>query len=306
MTKSTVNVGASVRRRLLNLAQSRGDDFQLVLVRYATERLLYRLSISPYAQHFVLKGAALFTLWLGRAHRTTRDVDLLGFGSDDPERLRQVFVSIFSAPVSVPDGVEFDVTSLKVRPIREGQVYGGQQLTFVGSIDTARISLQVDVGFGDAVTPPAAQTNFPTLLDYPAPMLRVYPRETVVAEKFDAMVQNAEQNSRMKDYFDVRYLARHFAFDGALLSLAIVNTFSNRKTAFPTALPIGLSDRFAESPAKIAQWNGFLKRSAVGESAPLADVVSDVRNFLAPVIAEVATGNSFNGSWLPGGPWSER
>jgi predicted nucleotidyltransferase component of viral defense system len=177
-----------VRARLQRLARARREDFQLILTRYANERLLFRLSASPHADRFVLKGATLFTLWTGVAHRTTRDVDLLGFGDPDEAQMRQVLADVLSLDVP-DDGVCFDVDSLLVRLIREERQYGGIRAEFIARIATARVRLQVDVGFGDAITPEPSIVDFPALLDFPAPRLRAYPRETVVAEKLEAMVQ---------------------------------------------------------------------------------------------------------------------
>ena len=187
MTKAPVDIARSVRARLLNLARERGEDYQLLLTRYVNERLLYRLEKSGHGAQFVLKGAVLFTLWTGKPHRTTRDVDLLGFGDATAGHLQRVFAEILSAAV-LDDGVMFDVSSLSVAPIREENPYGGMRVTFVANMAGAKISLQVDVGFGDAVTPAPVDVSFPTLLNFAAPRLRAYPRETVVAEKLQAVV----------------------------------------------------------------------------------------------------------------------
>jgi predicted nucleotidyltransferase component of viral defense system len=226
------NVAASVRARLQRVAQERREDVQLVLTRYANERLLHRLSVSPHASQFVLKGAALFTLWTGRAHRATRDLDLLGFGESTVERVRSVFDEILRLDVP-EDGATFDVESLSVAAIRGGQEYGGVRALFDARVGSARIRMQIDVGFGDAITPAAEIVSFPALLDFPAPKLRAYPRETVVAEKVEAMVKLGMTNSRMKDFFDVVVLSRMFDFDGALLTRAIRATFVRRGTSLP-------------------------------------------------------------------------
>ena len=179
--KGKKDIGASVRARLLRLAQDRGDDFQLLLTRYANERLLYRLAKSPHVGHFMLKGAALFTLWTGHAHRATRGMDLLGDGEPSAERLRAIFTEVIALDVA-DDGVVFDTKSLHVEPIRKDQAHGGIRIIMVARVTAAQVRLQIDVGFGDAVTPPAQLVEFPALLDFPAPQLRAYPKETVVAE----------------------------------------------------------------------------------------------------------------------------
>lgn len=191
------DVGASVRARLLHLARERGDDLQLLLTRYANERLLYRLTRSRHHGSFILKGATLFTLWTGHPHRATRDVDLLGAGDPSEGRMRTIFAEVIDLDVG-HDGLVFDAGSLVVGPIREDQEYGGVRVELLARLTAARVRLQIDVGFGDAVTPAPMQVDLPVLLDFPSPRLLVYPRETVVAEKLDAIVQLGIANSRMK------------------------------------------------------------------------------------------------------------
>jgi predicted nucleotidyltransferase component of viral defense system len=243
------DVGASVRARLLQLAKRRGDDFQLLLTRYANERLLYRLTKSPHAGLFLLKGAALFTLWTGQAHRATRDVDLLGFGEPSVERLRAIFTEVVALDVD-DDGVVFDASSLKVEPIREDQLYGGIRLVMIARITNAQVRLQVDVGFGDAVTPEAQSVEFPPLLDFPAPQLRAYPKETVVAEKLEALVQLGLANTRMKDFYDLVALSNLFEFEGQLLVDAISATFVRRGTTLPADTPTAFSAEFTVTPPR--------------------------------------------------------
>jgi len=207
MTKAPQDTGTAVRARLLRLARERGEDFQLVLTRYVNERLLYRLAASPHGSRFVLKGAALSTLWTGEAHRATRDVDLLGFGDSSEANLRAVFAEVLALNVQ-DDGVQFQADSLDVGPIREDQDYGGVRIVLLALVTTAKVRLQIYVGFGDAITPDSLLVDFPALLDFPAPRLRAYPRETVVAEKLEAMVKLGLANSRMKDFYDLVVLAR--------------------------------------------------------------------------------------------------
>jgi predicted nucleotidyltransferase component of viral defense system len=216
MTKPPRDIGASVRARLLRLARERGEDFQLLLTRYASERLLYRLSTSRHGPAFVLKGAALFTLWTGKPHRATRDLDLLGSGDPSVERVRKILREVLALETE-DDGVRFDGDSLDVGPIREEQEYGGIRARVTARIATAKVRLQVDVGFGDAITPEAVVTDFPSLLDFPAARLRAYPRETVVSEKLQAMVQLGLASSRMKDLYDLVVLSRMFEFEGESL-----------------------------------------------------------------------------------------
>ncbi len=271
MTKAPKNVGASVRARLLRLSTERAEDFQLVLARYGNERLLYRLAHSPHAGKFVLKGAALFALWTGRPHCATRDVDLLGFRENSSiEALRAIFRDILELEVP-DDGIRFRGCS-RSRSHRFAKIRNtaATALRLTATLAGARLRLQVDIGFGDAITPAAETADFPALLDFPAPRLRVYPRETVVAEKLEALVKLGMANSRMKDFFDVVVLSRLFDFEGDLLAAAIRATFERRGTALPAGPPVALTAAFAEDPAKKTQWTAFLRKS--GAPADPADL----------------------------------
>jgi predicted nucleotidyltransferase component of viral defense system len=296
------DVGTSVRARLLRLAKDRGDDFQLVLTRYANERLLFRLASSNHASGFILKGAALFTVWTGKPHRATRDLDFLGFGDPGVARVREIFTDLLSLEVA-DDGVRFDLGSLTVGLIREDQEYGGVRAEFIARVTNAQVRLQVDVGFGDAITPEATVVEFPVLLDFPAPRLRAYPKETVVAEKLDAMVQLGLANSRMKDFYDVAVLARDFDFDGDLLVRAIKATFERRKTPLPDATPVALTAAFEEDPTKKTQWAGFVRKAGVRDAGSLAETVAAVAAFSEPLLMGAARGTFAGKHWRPGGPW---
>lgn len=296
------DIGASVRARLSRLARERGEDFQLVLTRYANERLLFRLASSRHADRFVLKGAALFVLWTGKPHRATRDLDLLGLGDPGVDHARQVFAEVVALDVA-DDGVRFDLGSLAVSLIREEQEYGGVRVELVARITNAQVRLQVDVGFGDAITPEASVVEFPPLLDFPAPRMRAYPRETVVAEKLEAMVQLGMANSRMKDFYDVAVLARDFDFDGALLARAIRATFERRKTALPTTTPVALTAAFAEDSMKKTQWSGFLRKAGVDDAGSLAETIAVVRAFVEAPLASAARRTPRPGTWRRGGAW---
>lgn len=215
--RSPRNIAASVRYRLMTLSRERNEEFQFVLTRYGMERLLYRLSLSPHAGQFILKGATLFQLWTGQPHRSTRDLDLLGYGSPSPERLQAVFRDVCNMAVE-DDGLTFITETIQATQIKEDDEYHGIRLRIESRLENARISLQIDIGFGDVITPDAQPATYPTLLDFPAPLLKVYPRETVVAEKFQAMVALGIANSRMKDFYDIWTLALQFEFDGSMLS----------------------------------------------------------------------------------------
>jgi len=298
----TKDIGASVRARLLRLARERGEDFQLVLTRYANERLLFRLASSPHAGHFVLKGASLFTLWTGKPHRATRDLDLLGFGDSGVEHVREVFTEVLALDVP-DDGVRFDLDTLVAGLIRDEQEYGGVRVELVARVTNAQVRLQIDVGFGDAITPEATVVDFPALLDFPAPRLRAYPRETVVAEKLEAMVQLGTANSRMKDFYDLLVLARTFDFDGDLLTRAIRATFERRKTPLPTTTPVALTATFADDPTKKTQWSGFVRKAGVNAAGSLAEAVAAVAAYAEKPLLTAAQGTSLSAMWHAPGPW---
>jgi predicted nucleotidyltransferase component of viral defense system len=297
------NLPASVRERLRQIAMARMEDFQLVLTRYGVERLLYRLSRSSHAKLFVLKGAMLFQLWNDQPHRPTRDLDLLGRGGDSVAEVVRAFRDICNQAVEA-DGLEFPAESVHGERIREDQEYEGIRVHCLARLENARIPLQIDVGFGDAVTPPATGVRYPTLLEFPAPTLRAYRRETVIAEKFQAMVALGIANSRMKDFYDLWVLARHFAFDGSPVGRAIRATFRRRQTALPTATPLALTVEFAEDAAKRKQWQAFLRKSKLDEGAGLAEVVVVLHNFLMPPVQALAIPEPFERKWPAGGPWS--
>lgn len=220
-------MGASAFNRLKALSRSPGQDFNLTLVRYGCERLLYRLSQSPHAGSFMLKGATLFTVWEAEPHRPTQDVDLLGFGEDSEERLRGVFEEVCGAAVT-SDGMSYDAAGIIVTDIREGLAYQGKRVRVPARLGNARLVVQIDVGFGDALAAWDTEVTLPTLLDFPAPRLRAYPAEAVIAEKLHAMAQHGMPNSRMKDVYDVQALAARLAFEGGALTEAIALTFERR------------------------------------------------------------------------------
>jgi len=302
MTKGKKDIGASVRARLLRLAQDRGDDFQLLLTRYANERLLYRLAKSPYVGLFMLKGAALFTLWTGHAHRATRDMDLLGFGEPSTERLRTIFTHVIALDAG-DDGVVFDAKSLQVEPIRKDQAHGGIRIVMVARITAAQVRLQIDVGFGDAVTPEAQLVEFPALLDFPAPRLRAYPKETVVAEKLEAIVQLGLANTRMKDFYDLVALSNLFDFDGQLLVEAISATFARRGTPLPRETPTAFTPEFIADATKNMQWTAFVKKAGIAGATDLKSTIELVELFVEQPLQAAAGNQPFAERWSPPGPW---
>ena len=293
----------SVRERLVALSHRRGEEANLVLARFAAERLLYRLSQTPHGSRFVLKGAMLFAAWQGYPHRPTRDLDLLGFGALSPEQLAQVFMDACRAPVEA-DGLRFAPESVNVTEIREGTEYGGLRVRLIGFLGTARLPVQVDVGMGDAVVPEPKTIDYPTLLAFPAPRIKAYPLEAVVAEKLHAMVTLGMSNSRMKDFFDVATIARSCAVEGGRLRAAVAATFARRGVELPSGEPLAFTEAFASAAEKERQWRAFLDRTHVADDpAGLAGVVGTIRGFLTPVVGAVRAGGPFEMTWPPGGPW---
>jgi len=279
MTKR--NLAASVRARLLNKAKKDGVNFQRLLVRYALERLLYRLSISPEKDHFLLKGALLFDLWYDVPLRPTRDIDLLGFGLAEIPHLVAVFEAI--CLLEVDDGISFDPKSLKAEDIRKESNYSGTRLTLTGVIDNAKCPVQIDIGFGDAVTPAPELAIYPVMFDdMPAPSLRVYPRHTVVAEKLEAIITLGMANTRMKDYFDLWVILRDIPLDQKILLQAVVATLTNRSTKMPNGVPVGLSEQFWTDNQKIIQWNAFVNRNNLTAES-LGNTVRYLRDSLAVI-----------------------
>lgn len=270
------NLAASVRARLKQRADKTKQDFNLTLTHYGLERLLYRLSISEHASNYLLKGALLFALWYDTPHRPTRDADFLGFGPDDIDTAVATFRAICQVPVD--DGIVFDTVTIKGEAIRKSAGYGGVRIDIQARLDGARIALQVDIGFGDAVTPAPQVISYPVLLDdFPAPQLRAYPKYTVVAEKFHAVCLLGMTNTRMKDYFDLWVLLDDSTLDPVEIHRAIEATFERRKMPMPITAPVGFSDVFAANAAKQTQWNAFLKKNRL-EAIALADVVRALRD----------------------------
>jgi predicted nucleotidyltransferase component of viral defense system len=297
------NLIASVRQRLLNHSREQGQDFNLTLTRYGIERLLYRLAQSAHGSQFVLKGAMLFVIWAGQTWRPTRDLDLAGYGDSSPERLQQVFTEICAAEVE-PDGLVFDATTIRIEDIREVQAYPGYRIRLRAWLGQAEIPLQIDIGFGDAMIPAPAEVEYPTLLKMPSPRLRIYPKETVLAEKVQAMVALGLVNSRMKDYYDVWLMTRQFGFEGSVVVEAIQATFSRRQTELPSDIPVALTARFGQEPEKQKQWQAFWKRSRLEMEPPgLNEIIDQVACFFEAPLTAAAKNQNLEQNWLPGGPW---
>lgn len=275
---------ASVRARLLNLAKERGEDLDLVLKRFGLERLLFRLSRSPHRDAYILKGAMLFELWLGRSHRTTKDLDLLDYGAMDIPRVEGVFRELCTLQVE-PDGLDFLPDSVKGAIIREDNLYQGVRVTLQARLGVARIHLQVDIGFGDAVVPEKVQ--YPSLLGFPEPDLRAYPQAAMVAEKFHVMVVFGLANSRVKDYHDIWTILRTFRIPREALREAILATFARRRTPVPRELPDSLTMAFASDPQKQLQWKAFLRKTGVDPSLALENVTQELAESMSQILGWV-------------------
>lgn len=269
----------SVRQRLLNLAREKGRVFDVVLVTYGLERLLYRLSMSGHRDSFVLKGGMLVTLWTGDENRVTRDADFLGFGDSSVERLKAAFSDIMSQPAD--DGLVFDTKHLMAAAIRGEQQYGGIRLKTIAELGQTRIPIVVDVGFGDAVTTPGYTIEYPALLDMPAASVRAYPPASVVAEKLHAILTLGLVNSRMKDYHDLWALLNSRLIGTTKLDEAILATFERRDTDVPADTPDGLTTRFSTDPLKVRQWSAYAASMGL-DGQSLEQVVESIWNLLGP------------------------
>jgi hypothetical protein len=298
------NFAASVHQRLLNLSQARAANFNLVLQRYVGERFLFRLAGSSEVDRFVLKGAMLFLVWGGTEFRPTRDVDLLATARSDHAGIRRSFEAICAVPCP-EDGIRFDPAAIEIANIREADEYGGVRVKLRATLGKARLPLQVDIGFGDVITPTREEVAYPTLLDHPAPRLWTYPRETSVAEKFETMVRRGPTNTRMRDFWDVAALAQTFAFDGETLVTAIAETFRRRGTSLTGELPDALRPSFYEDGNRTALWEAFQRNTPaiIDVPARFAAVGEIVRAFLGPIRVSLANVESFTETWTPGGPW---
>jgi hypothetical protein len=301
MKKAVVNLPASVRQRLLNLATERKEDFGLVLSRYGLERFLYRLSVSPHCDLFVLKGALLLQVWTGESYRPTRDLDLLGKGVSNLS-YQKIFSEVCSQDVE-DDGLSFFSETIRVERIRDEEAYEGVRVLLEARLGNVRIPLQIDVGFGDEIIPGPEQLEFPTLLTFPAPKLNAYPKQSVVAEKFEAIVKLGMANSRMKDFYDLWVLAQRFQFESATLAAAIQATFATRQTVLPTSLPLALQTDFYQLPSKQMQWKAFLRKSGLNAESSLEETIRVIREFVMPIVEGVSKGDREKKIWQAGRPW---
>lgn len=303
MKTPTRNVAASVAARLLNQARRTGDDYQTLLTAYAFERFLYRLGVSDLRDRFVLKGAMLLRLWSDRPYRSTRDLDLLRRGDGSAGATRSDLEMICAVPVD-EDGIVFETGEIRLEAIRPEDEYAGTRANFEGRCGSARLPLQIDIGLGDAVWPRPRRRGYPTLLDFPAPEVLAYPREAVVAEKLEALVVLGDRNSRIKDFFDLQYLATTFDFDRATLAEAVRRTFARRGTPVPAEPSIGLTARYWENPSRPAQVRAFARRAKLTVPEDFGRAFTALlAAFLQPLLDDLRQGGPREGRWTRGGPW---
>lgn len=275
------SLAISVLDRLRNVARSRGEDFQFVLSRYGVERLLYRLSESPFADAFILKGAQLLYALTGERHRPTRDLDLLGLHAEDLLALERTFQNLCALEVE-PDGLTYDATSVRASSIRELASEGGARVRLTALLGRTRIPVQIDIGFGDVVTPSPVELRFPSLLQMPTPVLRAYPIETVVAEKFEAILSRGTSTSRLKDFYDLWRISDTFDLDRAKVHEAVQRTFERRGTKLPES-PSPFQREFWSDATKRQQWPTFLARSRL-EAPPLEEVCNTLGSWYAEIV----------------------
>lgn len=301
MSQAPKNVAISVRDRLVARARSRRENAQLLMTRYVIERLLYRLSRSPYRDRFILKGAMLFSLWADAPYRATGDLDLLGAGENAPDKLASVFQEILAVEVE-DDGILFRPDTLTAAAARVEDEYAGVRIDFLAELAGARLPMHIDIGYGDAVTPAPVDIRYPSMFDQPMAELRAYPPETVVAEKFQAMVALDMINTRLKDFYDLWAIANSFEFDGTVLARAIAATFERRQTKIPEQIPAALTAAYADE--RQAQWAAFLRRTEIALAPePFPDVQAQIEQLVMPPAAALTGGAAFGGRWRPGGPW---
>lgn len=306
------DVAASVRQRLLDQSRASGQDFQRLLVRYGIERLLYRLSRTDARNRFVLKGAMLFAAWADAPFRATGDLDLLGFGDDDVDAAHATFANLCDAEPGADlsaDGLIFVADSVMVERTREDEDYRGLHVRLEARLKNTRIPIQIDIGFGDPVHPAPLDLDYPRLLpDMPTAHVRAYPPESVIAEKFDAMVRFDAATTRLKDHYDIWAISETFPFEAGTLIEAVRRTLSGRARVIPGDWPASLMPDFGERPDKLVQWRAFLNRSAPTlEPPPFLELIDRLRLFLAPVFQGLSKDDMVKQlRWIPGQDWIDR
>jgi len=298
--KEKTNIAHSVSKKLLDISRQRNVDYNIVLIWYCLERFLYRLGKSEYSDRFILKGAMLFAVWTGQPLRATRDLDMTAYGKFNTSNLKSVFTEICSIDVE-NDGIVFDTDRISIAPIRENQEYQGQRIKLPVSLGNAKIRLQIDIGFGDAVKPAPVRIKYPSLLGFSTPQIKAYSKETVIAEKLHTMIVLGIANSRMKDFYDIWIMSKQFDFDGLHLIEAVTATFKRRKTDLPSELPLSLTEEFSRDDTVKKRWNAFINKiDTVGDKVSLNQVIDQIRDFLIQPLEYVQSGQTFDKKWLKG------
>ncbi len=299
---SSQDPAKTIADQLVKGGRQRREAFDFVLQKYANERLLYRLSISNYAKSYILKGGTLFATWMSNPYRPTKDIDFLGTGPNDVDSIKAVFSDVIS--LAGEDGLVFDLSTLKVEAINEDGLYSGVRVTVHCSLIKSRTKIQVDIGFGDALTTEADLITLPTLLDMPAPQLLCYTQEASIAEKFQAMVALEMRNSRMKDFYDINEAAANFQFNGPELMKQIAATFERRQTQLPMVPPLALTDQFLLNAEKIKMWQGFVSKNKLDQGITLQKCGITIAALIMPPVLAGASNQIFGQTWSPGGPWT--
>ena len=303
MDGKTKNIAASVHQRLLNKSRESSRPFNELLQHFAIERFIYRLSKSPHADRFILKGALMFAAWIGSMSRPTMDIDLLGKIENSLELIRTVIKDACTMEVE-NDGIVFHKDTVTAARITEDANYSGARVMLRGNLGKIRLFLRIDIGFGDVIIPGPSKVKYPVLLDFPPPELNGYTRESTLAEKFQAMVKLGLLNSRMKDFYDIWFLSQMFNFKGETLVEAIEKTFEKRKTPLPKE-PAIFTPSFMRDENKQAQWQGFINKTKLGDApASFENVIAGIKVFLQPVVASITDQQTFRFFWAASGPWS--
>ncbi len=303
MKEKIKNVPASVRARLQNKAKETNRPFSEILQYYGMERFLYRFSRSKYANTFILKGALMFTVWQIPERRTTLDIDFLARYDNQTATIEKVIKDVCNVPVT-PDGLVFDSETVKGKKIKEDADYEGVRVKFSGFLERSRIPMQIDVGFGDVIYPKAKRIDYPVILDFPEPHLKGYTIESVVSEKFEAMVKLGLLNSRMKDFYDIWLMMRQFNFKGLTLAEALKKTFKHRKTSLPQGKPLFAEELYDEKSDRQTLWKAFLKKGDIKNTPEkLSAIARGIEEFLVKPLDAIHNGKRFNEEWKVAGPW---
>ncbi|MBL7211611.1 MAG: nucleotidyl transferase AbiEii/AbiGii toxin family protein [Desulfobacteraceae bacterium] len=302
MAGNIKNTAVSVHDRLRNMARESSRPFNELLQHFAIERFIYRLSKSPHADRFILKGALMLSVWSVPVSRPTMDIDLLGKLDNSLEEIKAVMRDACKMDVE-EDGMSFNEQTVSASRITEDAEYEGVRVRIQGNLGKARVSLQIDIGFGDVIVPGPGKVVYPALLEFPSPELNGYTMETTIAEKYQAMVKLGVLNSRMKDFYDIWMLSHMFDFNGEVLTEAIERTFMNRKTDL-TNNPAIFDPSFGKVDTKQVQWQGFIKKARLSTvPGDFGDVVAGIKMFLEPPVTSLADGRTFHSTWKASGPW---